>query len=300
MASFSLSNSLTERNKLTRSQYKQIRQLYLYMANMAGKRAEKLKQKTTYSSSVERAELQRLAELLQEEADKIGSRMEKVISDNISKVAASVVIDAKAFNSKIGLQLEEAYSWVPSSVVEMLVSGKIYRGKWSLSSAIWSDVRKTQKDITFIVAQGAALNKTAYEIAKDLEKYVDPSAKKPWDWGKVYPGTKKQVDYNSQRLARTLLNHSYQQSVAEVARKDPFVDGVRWISGHSSTSCELCEERDGKVYPANKIPLDHPNGKCSFSPVVSRSLSDISDELAAWANGEPNKKLDAWYSHMNR
>ena len=70
-------------------------------------------------------------------------------------------------------------------------------------------IKNTQGDIQYIVAQGIASQKSAFDIAKDLEKYVDPSAKKDWAWSKVYPGTKKVVDYNAQRLARTMVSHAY-------------------------------------------------------------------------------------------
>lgn len=297
MAKFSLSNSLKVRNQLEREQYQEILSLYQNMAKKARSQARKLRG-GTQSDKLQASELRKLAKQLQQEAEAVGERLEKGIPDTLLKASQAVVEDANKFNGKIGLTIEGAYSRVPTDIVEVLVSGKLYGDDWSLSKAIWADIKKTQKDINTVVAEGLALNKSSYDIAKDLEKYVDPTAKKPWDWSKVYPGTKKRVDYNAQRLARTMIGHAYQQSVAATTENNPFIDGILWISGHTRTTCEICEERHGKVFPADKLPLDHPNGKCSFAPQVDRSMDDIADELADWVNGKPNKGMDKWFSQM--
>lgn len=297
MARFSLSNSLNVRNQLEAQQYKEILRLYQNMAKKARAQADKM-QGGTASDRLQAEELKKLAKQLQAEAEAIGVKLEKGISNTLLQASQAVVEDASKFNESIGLTIEGAYRRVPTDIVEVLVSGKLYGGNWSLSKAIWSDIKQTQKDINTVVAEGLALNKSSYEIAKDLEKYVDPTAKKPWDWSKVYPGTKKKVDYNAQRLARTMVGHAYQQSVMATCKDDPFVDGIEWISGHTSSSCELCEKRDGKIFPADQLPLDHPNGKCSFVPAVSKSLTQISDELADWVQGKPNPGMDKWYDSI--
>ena len=296
-AKFSLSDSLAERQKITTAQYREIERLYKDLARKAAKEAERLKS-STVSGKLQTVELKKLEKKLQEEADKIGARLESAIPAAMKKAATGVVSDAASFQGKLGISIEGAYRHVPTDIVETLVSGKLYKGKWSLSKSIWADISKTQSDISKVVAEGIALNKSSYDIAKDLEMYVDPSAKKPWDWSKVYPGTKKKIDYNAQRLARTMVGHAYQQSVVAVCKDDPFVDGIEWISGHSTTTCELCRDRNGKVFPAGKLPLDHPNGKCSFAPHVSKSLSQIGDDLADWVSGKPNKSLDNWFKSM--
>lgn len=298
MALFSLSDSQKVRESLTKAQVKSIRDLYTRMAEQAAEKAEKLKG-STYSGKLQAAEMNKLEKELLEQAKKNGSILESIIKGNALKAAKAAVQGAINFNEKVGLSIEGAYSRVPTDIVEVLVSGKLYKGRWSLSAAIWRDVRKTQKDISTVVAEGLALNKSSYEIAKDLEKYVDPNARKDWQWSKVYPGTNRVVDYSAQRLARTMVGHAYQQSVVAVAKDNPFIDGVLWISGHTRTTCEICEQRDGKVFPAAKLPLDHPNGKCSFAPQVEKSMTDIADELADWAEGKPNKSMDKWFKSMH-
>lgn len=299
MGLFSLSDSTKVRKELTDAQYKQIQSLYQQLAARAQKRA-KLLEGSTASANLQREELRKLAKELQQEAQKIASFLEGSIKDDMTKVSEAVVKDALKFNSLIGLDIKGAFSHVPADIVETILTGKLYQGNWSLSGALWIDIAKTQQDINKIIAEGIALNKSAYDIAKDLEKYVDPSARKDWDWSKVYPGTKKKVDYVAQRLARTMVGHAYQQSVVATAKNNPFSEGILWISGHSHRTCEICRDRDGNVYPADKLPLDHPNGMCSFAVYISKSLTDIADELADWVEGKPNKAMDDWVASMTK
>lgn len=216
----------------------------------------------------------------------------------MESAASSVVKDVNAFAEKVGLKVQGAYSYVPRDVVSMLSSGKVYGGNWSLTKSIWGNSQKNLKDINSIVAIGVAENKSAYEIAKDLEKYVDPLAKKDWAWSKVYPGTAKRVDYNAQRLARTMVSHAYQQSLMATTKHNPFVTGLKWRSAHSSRTCEICNERDGNIYPKDQLPLDHPNGMCTFLAVIPDSMTDIADRLADWVDGKSDSSLDSWYSSM--
>ena len=121
-----------------------------------------------------------------------------------------------------------------------------------------------------------------YDIAKDLENYVRPSAKLGWnkvtkDGVKIY---KKQVDYNAQRLGRTLVQHSYQQSFISTTQKNPFVTDYIWNS-NGSRVCELCASRDGKHYSKYDLPMDHPNGMCTMIPNV---VNNLEDKLADWYN----------------
>lgn len=297
MAEFSLSDSLKVRQKLTQKQQKEIQALYESAAKKANQLAEEYA-KSTPSGQLQAQDLRKLAKELEKEMQNIGAKLEGKIQSNMKGASEAVVKDAQKFGSAVGVNIEGAYKYVPKDIVETLISGKLYEGKWSLSSAIWSDVKKSQQDINKIVAEGLALNKGSYEIAKDLEKYVSPSAKKPWDWSKVYPGTKKQVDYSAQRLARTMTHHAYQQSVVASCKGNPYVDGILWISGHSARTCPICADRDGQVYSPDKLPLDHPNGLCSFAPEISKDMKSIANDLADWIQGKSNPALDNWMKSM--
>lgn len=295
--SLELNDSVKTRIYLQKQQQIQIKQLYEKMAQEVVSRAEFLKQKGG-SYWLQSIELQKLSQKLQNDAQLIGQAEYSIIISNIKKCSESVIEAARSFNDSIGLTIEKAYMNVPKTIVDTLVSGQLYKGDWSLSYAIWSDVQNKQNDIVKIVAKGIGENKSAYEIAKDLEKYVNPNARKDWDWSKVYPGTSRKVDYNAQRLARTMVSHAYQQSLERVCKYNPFVTGFIWHAAMTERTCELCASRDGQFFEKGGLPLDHPNGMCTFEAAIPDDMDKIANRLAAWANGKEDKALDVWYQDM--
>lgn len=276
-----------------------IKKLYRDVAKDLRQKAESLKDKTNVSSIIRRQQLQKLKLQAYSAFDDVGPVLEGYIKEGVRDVSKGVVIDVQKFLETSGLSIKEAFSNIPQEIVTAVSTGKVYEGSWSLSKAIWSDNKKTKKDIDEIIAKGIAENKSAYDIAKDLELYVRPDARKPWDWGKVYPGTKRIIDYNAQRLARTLVTHAYQQSLIETAKKNPYVTGVKWLASNSSRVCEICEERDGKIFALKDVPLDHPNGMCTQVIVLDMSPKDIAKDLADKA-AKPldNPDVEAWKAYI--
>lgn len=276
-----------------------IKKLYFDVAKDIRAKAESLKDNPNVSAQMERVRLQQLKFQTYEAFDDVGKTLEGYMKEGMRDVSAGIVVDVQKFLDTSGLKIKEAFSHIPQEIVAAVSSGKVYEQSWTLSKAIWADSKKSKKDIDEIIAKGIAENKSAYDIAKDLEKYVNPNARKPWDWGKVYPGTKRIIDYNAQRLARTLITHAYQQSLIETAKKNPYVTGVKWIASNSSRVCELCEERDGKIYALKDVPLDHPNGMCTQVIVLDRSPKDIAKDLAEKAKHPlDNPDVEAWKAYI--
>lgn len=300
MASINLQDGEQARLTITKEQGVEIsklyRQVYLDLKKQMG--SLPLQGEGTASQSLKKTYLNKLIKQLKEEYKALGGELEEQIKKNMQDTASTVVQANADWLKKAGLTIEGAYSYVPKDIVALLSTGKLYGGGWTLSKAIWGESQKHAHDIDKIVAAGVAGNKSAYEIAKDLEKYVNPSAKKEWDWSKVYPGTSKKVDYNAQRLARTMVSHAYQQSLLATTKYNPFVTGYRWRSAHTHRTCELCNERDGQVYSAKNLPLDHPNGMCTFLVEFEGSLEDVANRLGDWANGAEDPELDRWFKDM--
>lgn len=298
MAKINLQDGELARMQITKEQEVEISKLYRQTYLGLKKQMETLSHSGTTSESLQKTYLNKLVKQLKEAYKSNGEGLEKQIQKGMLDTAQAVVDNNSDWLKKAGLKIEGAYSYVPQDIVSLLSTGKLYGEGWSLSKAIWGDSQKKAHDIDQVVAAGVAANKSAYEIAKDLEKYVNPDAKKEWDWSKVYPGTSKKVDYNAQRLARTMVSHAYQQSLLATTKHNPFVTGYRWRSAHSNRTCEICNDRDGQVYSANDLPLDHPNGLCTFIAELSNDLSTIADRLGDWANGADDPALDAWYGSM--
>nr|DAE68506.1 MAG TPA: minor capsid protein [Caudoviricetes sp.] len=282
-------------------QQREIRSLYKKLAQQAQEQAEKLKSKDNISSVLRQEYLNKLANQLTDASDEVGQEIDRVIRSSMKTTAQGVVDAQRKFLSKIGMfGIKGAFSHVPNQIVTSIATGNIYDDNWTLSAAIWGMSKKTHKDIDKIIAEGVALNKSAYDIAKDLERYVNPLARKEWDWSKVYPGTNRVIDYNAQRLARTLVSHAYQQSLERTCEKNPFVTGYRWVSANSDRTCELCKERDGQIYAKGDLPLDHPNGLCTFIAVIPDSMTTISDRLADWVKGKSDSALDEFAKSLRK
>lgn len=287
-------NAEKARDAIVESQKKEIAQLYQDWAKEIGERATYYSRKSTSSSVVSERQMKELQKQLEETSHQVSNEVYNKIKQNIYTVSDAVVKDNVAWLKQFGFSedgLNAAFTSVPDSIVRRMVTGQIYEGGWNLSSRIWSDNEQTMKTAYQIVAKGMAENRPIYDIAKELEKYVQPGAAKAWnptiamrntktgeiEYKKIY---KRQVDYNAQRLARTLVQHGYQQSFIAVTEQNPFVLKYKWYA-NGSRPCPLCQERDGKEFEKGDLPMDHPNGQCTMAPVVA---SDMIDQLVNWYN----------------
>lgn len=298
MGYISLRDGEKARLNITKAQENEISKLYRQVYLDLKKKMDKLSHSGTTSESLRKTYLNKMIKELKAAYKSLGVGLEKSIEKGIEDTATAVVQNNADWLKKAGLTIEGAYSYVPKDIVSMLVTGQLYGEGWTLSKAIWGQSQKHAEDINKIAAAGVAANKSAYDIAKDLETYVNPEARKEWDWSKVYPGTSKKVDYNAQRLARTMVSHAYQQSLLATTKYNPFVTGYKWRSAHTHRTCELCNSRDGKTFSAEELPLDHPNGLCTFLVELDGSLEDVANRLGDWANGAEDPALDKWAKSM--
>lgn len=292
MAKLNLNTAEQLREQITAEQQKQIEAMYKKVSRQVAAQAKKAPR--VPSDRLRQYYLNELQKQLDAQMKQIGQELEGTITGNMGRVANSVCEANLDFLTQAGMPIAGAFSHVPDEIIRAIVTGTVYEGNWSLSTSIWRGTRKAQEDIRSIIAAGVAENKSAYDIAKDLEKYVNPTARKPWDWNKVYPGTAKKVDYNAQRLARTMVSHAYQQSFVQTTQKNPFVTEYVWLASNSDHTCDICAERDGKHFPKDDLPMDHPNGMCTFEAVIPDSMTDIADRLADWAEGKDDPQLDEW------
>ena len=298
-----LKDAEAARNAIMKQQKKQIEKLYRDAAKEVAKRAQVLKHRTNISSVMRVVYLNQLEKQLGTEISKISTELTNITVNGMTQVSQSVVNNTLNNLSDLGFVTSGLLSRVPDDVVRNIATGNVYETGWSLSNRIWGIEQKTMEDIHTVVANGIAQNKSAYDIAKDLEKYVDPKAAKLWDWSKVYPGTNKKVDYNAQRLARTLTQHAFQQSTERVNNPNPFVEGYEWHSAmiHGRT-CQQCQDRDGTFYKKGEVPMDHPQGLCTILPVVKQSLVEIASQIADWTESPAGTypDIDRYYLWLQR
>lgn len=290
------SSAEQQRQNLTLAQQKRIEQLYRQLSKELAKEASKAPR--VPSDIVKQQYLENLKKEIDKKLYAIQTQLGDMIKDNMKVTADVLGEDTVSWLAQFGLPVDSNLFHVSEDIVQSIVSGQLYEGNWSLSKALWKDHMKVQSDVQKVIAQDVAAQKSSYEIAKDIEKYVNPDARKDWEWSKVYPGTAKKVDYNAQRLARTMVSHAYQQAFVRNTQKNPFVTKYQWLASNSDRTCELCEERDGKYFDKDDLPLDHPNGMCTFVAVIDNSMEEVADRLADWYEGKDDPELDEYLSYL--
>ncbi len=199
------------------------------------------------------------------------------------------------------------FSQTPDNVLRALLDGRMYRDGKSLSRRIWNRTDQLQGSIEEIVAQGIAQKRSALNIARDLEAYVNPKAKMPVSWLKIYPDIPfdRQIDYNAQRLARTAINHAYWAANVETALKNPFCSAMHWqlspshyerqVARFGEDVCDTYASHDEGLgrgnFPIRNLPMPHTQCLCATWQVVPE-LGDAAERLSKWINGGEDAALD--------
>lgn len=281
---------------VTETQRKKIVAMYTQLSDEVAQQADRLSHDPSVSAILKQQQLKDLQKGLNKALEKNGAVLQNDIQLSMRSVISSVGGDVSDWLKLFGLSVNSSLASVEDSIVRSVMFGKVYKEKWYLSEAIWGDVQLKKDDIQTIIAKGIAGNKSVYDIAKDLEKFVNPFAVKPWDWSKVYPGTAKVIDYNAQRLARTMISHAYQQAIERSVQYNPFVTGIQWHSS-GSRPCKLCQDRDGRVYSKGEMPMDHPNGMCYWT-AVTQDMDTVAGRLADWVNGEDDPEVERYIKSL--
>lgn len=285
-------NAEGKRVKITNAQVKQIKKMYNDALKDIKKERMSIIGRTNISSIMRSTYLNDLQKEINVRIKELDKNVESLIKSNMKLVAMEVLKDNTRMLSKMGFSIGIRNLYISNEIVNSVGSGALYKGRWTLSKSIWSDSKKKIDDINMIISKGIAMQKSTYEIAKDLESYVDPRKRKDWAWSKVYPGTNKVVDYNAQRLARTMISHAYQEAFVRSTKDNPFIEAYRWLASGTDRMCAICEERDGQVFNKNDLPLDHPNGMCTFEVIIEKDYNKIGSEIADWVNNEGDETLN--------
>lgn len=291
MPGFRLKTTEELRESITTKAQKEILKLY----NDMYKEIEK--QIRSAGNSLTKERLVILQRTIKSRISTINNSVRSEIVNASSSVCEQVVSDKREWLERYGLKendIQDAFAYVPNRVIQSILQGAIYQDDWKLSSAIWGADKKVQDSIDKIVSIGTAQGKSAYEVAKDIEEYVQPGARKPSrtisSWRYDRNGNKirdtfyfGRVDYNAQRLARTMISHAYQQAFETVNRNDPFVEYYIWhTSNFHGRVCDICRARDGQKFKKDELPLDHPNGMCVFEAYSPYSMKQIAQRIGAW------------------
>lgn len=282
-----------KRLQITRSQKQQIAKMYSDIAKEFGDKVSKHN-----SSTLTYRWIKDYAKSLKNESKTLYKELQGIVEKGITDTAKAVTVAQERFWGGIVPELSgrfrDTLSTVPQSCMEELMSGGVYEDFAGLSERLWNYKKKYDRDISYVINRGIAKQKSAYDLAKDLELYLKPNAKKPWEWRKVYPNCNQVVDYSAQRLSRTSITHAYQMSFVRATKDNPFIEKYKWHSSNGGRTCDLCRQRDGKLFDKDSVKLDHPNGMCIITAVINKSYDEIANELSDWVNGKENSELDKW------
>lgn len=286
---FDLKNAEQVRTSITTNEAKNIRRAYEQLYQEVTKKVANLG-----NGALQKQNLMLLQRDLKTRIQTLNEQIKSGVVEDMRTTSQAVVEDTRTFLKQCGFkdsEIHNAFQYVPDQIVRNVLTGNVYGDGWTLSNAIWKHTQHTQSILNNIIGKGVAQGKSAFEVAKDIEKYVNPGMRKQSrkiDFINPRTGRKDtfyfgNVDYNAQRLARTLISHAYQQSFMNVNRNDPFVQDYVWHSaGIHGRTCDVCMERDGRHFKKDELPEDHPNGMCTYEAYIPDSMSSIADRIADW------------------
>lgn len=211
---------------------------------------------------------------------------------NLQRLMSEEIFKTAGIDKNVVKNFSQTYGQISRETVGRVISGELYKDKIKLSERIWGSSIRAGGEVQKIIASGLANKLSATQMANTLQAYVDPTVRKTWDKDKIrsvlgdgYANWNKNLEYNALRLARTTITHTAQMAHIDSCRLNPYIKSVQWHSvlQHDRT-CDVCRERNGKIFALDDVPLDHPNGLCYQTAVLEKSLNNIADDLKQQVN----------------
>lgn len=228
-------------------------------------------------------DLKRLKKTLKKEVKSSGKEINNVIKNNIKMTTIDTITSHNSFykyiDKKHNTNTLDEYKKQKEDIIKevnkKVLNGGIYKDKIKLSNRIWGNDKKIIQSIDRIINEGIKNKRNPIDIAKDLEKYVNPKVYNDVDLYKMYPGISGKVEANALRLARTSVTHAHQIATSESVKRNPVLTHVQYNASNSSRTCEMCADRDQQIYKYDDFPLDHPNGKCFMTAYIPDNIDDL-------------------------
>ena len=116
---------------------KKIVKLYKDVAKSIEKDMQNIPEYGTVSESIRKNYLDDYVKKLNKEIQGLQAKISDATIEGMYGASDAVVTSNNDFMGKAGLTIEGAFSYVPTQVIECLVSGKVSAGGWSFSKALW-------------------------------------------------------------------------------------------------------------------------------------------------------------------
>lgn len=159
---------------------------------------------------------------------------------------------------------------------------------YQLSARIWNTAITARQAVDRLIADGIRQGRSALEIAKDLEKFLQP--------GQLLRRTKKpygrDANYPALRLARSEITRAHAAASVAAAGANPFVSGMDWALSARHPKRDICDslasigmggQRLREPYPVASCPQpvvdSHPNCLCHLRPSLDKDEDEIIEGL---------------------
>lgn len=150
---------------------------------------------------------------------------------------------------------------------------------YTLSNRIWRTSVETRRKIDALLAEGLAEGRSARDMAKELEAFLQP--------GRALRRTNKpygsDASYDAMRLARTEITAAHSRAGFMSAQLNPFVQQYEVVLSGSHPKPDICDgvAADGPYEMADMehLPPLHPHCLCHLRWVVTDDIDTIIADL---------------------
>ena len=193
----------------------------------------------------------------------------------------------RALQAEDGILLKVEYGRGLARAVRDKVWNLRWKDGYTLSDRIWNLHDIANKNLKSMIQQGVNQGKSAVDIAKEIEKYLEVSGP-AWTTG-IKPSVtgKGSVKYNALRLARSETQNAYRRAQKLSAQESDIVKGIKWTlsSNHPvyppsyeyegyNEICNYLAEHNHQdlgagVFKPDDIPITpHPQCMCHWLDVL--------------------------------
>lgn len=223
-------------------------------------------------------------------------------SSDIQKEVQLSFVDIISPDKVTNEALKRTITKISSDTVQQLIAGEYYKDGKTLSKRIWNLTGDNGNKIDAIIKDNISKGANVKELAKELDKYVNPKNRiTPKTFADGIGGDN--ISYQARRLARTSITHAQTETMIQNAKKNPFCKGLKWnLSASHFTRMhgkkDICDDYEGRTFKPEELPLQHPNCLCYFTEVLEDMDKSI-DIMKDWSNGKKNKAIDDWVQEGN-
>lgn len=291
---------LQARNDFINLNFEQEKELFKIYNDVGDKLISDILNMTDSRTKIHKIETYKV---INEYRNELYNNLNRTIESNISKssniqngVQLSFV-DTIAPNVKTKEALKRTVTKISNDSVKQLIAGEYYKDGKTLSKRIWNITGDNCNKIDTIIKDNIAKGANVKDLAKELEKYVNPK-------NRITPKTFKDgiggdnISYQARRLARTSITHAQTETMIQNSKKNPFSKGLKWnlSASHSSRmhgKKDICDDYEGRVFKPDEVPLQHPNCLCYFTEVLE-DFDKCIKMMNNWSNGETIPDIDKW------